>query len=77
MAEIFPVNTFDYVDFIIAVYRMPKLDGAKFYYTGAVSIRSIDELKALDLKFEKVDFLEKPFSREDVLKKIISLKQWP
>lgn len=76
-------------DFIIADYRMPKLDGAKFYrllrdfqLTAKANLTpvlflsgSIDELKALDMKFDKVEFLEKPFSREDVLKKIISLKQ--
>lgn len=78
-------------DFIIADYRMPKLDGAKFYrllrdfqlsskshYTPVLFLSgSIDELKALDMQFEKVDFLEKPFSREDVLKKIVSFKQRP
>lgn len=71
-------------DFIIADYRMPKLDGAKFYrqlrdiqesikseITPVLFLSgSIEDLKSLNINFEKVEFLEKPFSREDILSKM-------
>lgn len=71
-------------DLVILDYRMPKLDGAKFYQqlrdiqdsrktevTPVIFISGdIEEVKAKLPRTEKCDFVSKPFTKEDILSKI-------
>jgi CheY-like chemotaxis protein len=71
-------------DLVILDYRIPKLDGVKFFQqlrdmqetrkvelTPVIFISGdIDEVKAKVLKAEKCDFVSKPFTKEDILGKI-------
>lgn len=71
-------------DLIILDYRMPKVDGVKFYQqlremqetknsevTPVFFISAyLEELQQKDIKWEKCEFLEKPYDPEDLLRKI-------
>lgn len=71
-------------DYIILDYKLPKLDGVKFYQQlrDMQSTRKLDptpivfvsenfnELKSQNIKFEKSEFLAKPFTRDDLIKKM-------
>lgn len=71
-------------DLVIVDFKMPKIDGAKFYdqlqdlqesrkgvMPPVIFVSGyIDELKARDIKWGKCDFLNKPFSKEDLFQKI-------
>lgn len=71
-------------DLIIVDYKMPKIDGAKFYIQLQDLHESkkatmpplifvsgfIDELKSKDLRWVRCEFLNKPFSKEELFEKI-------
>lgn len=71
-------------DLVILDYRIPKLDGVKFFQqlrdmqegrkvdpTPVIFISGdIDEVKQKIPKSEKVDFVSKPFTKEDIFSKI-------
>lgn len=71
-------------DFIIADFQMPKLDGVKFYHqlrdlqearkvepTPIIFISGmIEEVRAKELIFVKCEFLDKPFSKEELFQKM-------
>lgn len=74
-------------DLVIVDFRMPKIDGAKFYdqlqdlqetrkgvMPPVIFVSGhIDELKAKDVKWTKCEFLNKPFSKEELFQKIQKL----
>lgn len=74
-------------DLIILDYKMPKMDGLKFYQqvrdlqeSKKVDLSPIifisgflDEITNTDIKFEKCAFLSKPFEKEALFQKIQSL----
>lgn len=76
-------------DLIILDYKMPKMDGLKFYQqlrdiqearkvelTPIVFIsESIDELKSKSNKWLRCEFLTKPFEKSDLLNKIQMLRE--
>lgn len=71
-------------DYIILDYKLPKLDGAKFYQqlrdlqvlrkselSPVIFVgENIDEIKNMNIKFEKCEFLSKPFTRDDLIQKM-------
>lgn len=71
-------------DLVILDYRMPKLDGVKFYQqlrdmqeTRKVEVTpvifisgNIDEVKSKLVRVEKCDFVSKPFTKEELFSKI-------
>lgn len=71
-------------DLVILDYRLPKLDGIKFYQqlrdmqetrkvemTPVIFISGdIDEVKSKIVRADKCDFLSKPFTKEDLFSKI-------
>src|SRR5690606_3660919 len=75
-------------DLIILDYKMPKMDGLKFYqqlrdiqeakkveHTPIIFVSgSIEELKSKQSKWFRCEFLDKPFEKDDLFKKIHVLK---
>lgn len=71
-------------DYIIVDFKMPKLDGVKFFqqlrdlqtlrkmdHTPVVFVaEDLDELKASNVRFDKCEFLAKPFTREELIQKM-------
>lgn len=71
-------------DYIILDYKMPKLDGLKFYQQlrELQAVRksepspvifvseNLDEIRAQNIKFEKCEFLPKPFTRDELIQKM-------
>ncbi len=74
-------------DLVILDFKMPKIDGAKFYdqlqdmqesrkgvMPPVIFVSGyIDELKEKDLKWSKCEFLNKPFSKEELFQKMQKL----
>jgi two-component system chemotaxis response regulator CheY len=72
-------------DYVIVDDKMPKLDGLKFYLqfrdlqekkkadpTPVIFIaEALDELKTRGVKFEKCDFLSKPFTKDELIQKML------
>jgi CheY-like chemotaxis protein len=71
-------------DFVILDYKMPKLDGVRFYQqlrdlqernktemTPVIFVSGfIEEIKEKNHKFEKCEFLNKPFTKEELFQKM-------
>ena len=72
-------------DYIIVDFRMPKLDGIKFYQqlrdlqekakvesTPVIFMSGfVEDIKAKEIKYTKCEFLSKPFTKEDLFQKLL------